>query len=82
MRAEFRTSGLRVMNVYTGPVDDEWHQPMPPPKVSSAALARAVVKGLVNGLEEVACGEVAQDALERWHANPALLEREMRGGGA
>ena len=82
MRAEFRASGLRVMNVYTGPVDDEWHQPMPPPKVSPAALARAVVNGLVNGLEEVACGEVAQDALERWHANPALLEREMRGGGA
>ncbi|MFG6566117.1 SDR family NAD(P)-dependent oxidoreductase, partial [Sulfitobacter sp. 1A13421] len=82
MRAEFAGSGLRVMNVYTGPVDDEWHQPLPPPKVAPRALARTVVRGLVDGLEEVACGDVAKDALARWLDDPALMERETRGGGA
>ncbi|MBD82565.1 MAG: short-chain dehydrogenase [Oceanibulbus sp.] len=82
LRAEFAGSGLRVMNVYTGPVDDEWHQPLPPPKVTPRALARTVVSGLVDGLEEVACGDVAKDALARWLDNPALMEREMRGNGA
>jgi hypothetical protein len=33
LRAEFLHSGLRMMNVYVGPTDDEWHQPLPPPKV-------------------------------------------------
>jgi len=80
IRGEFSTSGLRVMNVYTGPVDDDWHQPLPPPKVSPSALARAVIQGLVNGLEEVACGDIAVDALDRWQSNPALWERETRGG--
>lgn len=80
MRGEFSASGLRVMNVYTGPVDDAWHQPLPPPKVSPKALARTVIDGLVDGLEEVACGDIATDALDRWLSDPALLERETRGG--
>ena len=55
---------------------------MPAPEVSPRALARTVVSGLVEGLEEVACGDVAKDALARWLDDPALMEREMRGNGA
>lgn len=81
MRAEFRPSGLRVMNVYVGPSDDEWHQPLPPPKVASSALARSIVSGLRDGLEEVYCGDVAQDVALRFAQNPNLLEREMTAAG-
>lgn len=81
LRAEFRPSGMRVMNVYTGPIDSEWFQPLPPPKVAPTALARRVVQGLIDGLEEVPCGDVATDVFARWHENAALLEREMTGGG-
>ncbi len=82
LRAEFRASGLRVMNVYTGPTDDEWHQPLPPPKVAPAALARSVVQGLIEGLEDVYCGDVARDMAERWKRDAKVLEREMTGGAA
>lgn len=82
LRAEFRDSGLRVMAVYTGPTEDEWHQPLPPPKVAPGALARAIVGGLQDGLEEVFCGDVAKDVAERWRDNPGILERELTGGGA
>ncbi|MCM2563160.1 SDR family NAD(P)-dependent oxidoreductase [Lutimaribacter sp. EGI FJ00015] len=82
LRAEFAGAGLRVMAVYTGPTDDEWHQPLPPPKVAPKALARAIVEGLQLGHEEVFCGDVARDLAERWQQNPALLEREITGGGA
>ena len=51
LRAEFRASGLRLMNVFVGPTEDEWHQPLPPPKVAPVALARSVVQGLIDGLE-------------------------------
>ena len=80
LRAEFRASGLRVMNVYVGPTDDEWHQPLPPPKVAPAALARSIVEGLVEGLEDVYCGEIARDIAERWKRDAKILEREMTGG--
>lgn len=82
LRAEFLHSGLRMVNVYTGPTDDEWHQPLPPPKVAPAALARAIIEGLINGQEEVYCGDVARDLAERWQAGPGILERELTGGGA
>ncbi|HYS12310.1 MAG TPA: SDR family NAD(P)-dependent oxidoreductase, partial [Burkholderiaceae bacterium] len=41
LRAEMRPAGLRVINVFPGPIDDEWNQNMPPPKLAPAALASA-----------------------------------------
>ena len=77
LRAELRP--IRVLRVLTGPVDDEWHQANPPPKVSPAALAAAVVGALRDGLEQVAVGDVAQDFLARFRDNPDTLARELAG---
>lgn len=81
LRAEFRASGLRVMNVFTGPTDDAWYQPLPPPKVSHGALAKAIVSGLQRGLEDVYCGDVAQDLYARFRRDPKVLERERTMAG-
>jgi NAD(P)-dependent dehydrogenase (short-subunit alcohol dehydrogenase family) len=80
-RAELRASGIRVINVFPGPIDDEWNQNMPPPKLSPEALASSVVKALRDGVEDVYPGEVAQEWLERWRDNPRVLERELAAGG-
>jgi NAD(P)-dependent dehydrogenase (short-subunit alcohol dehydrogenase family)/uncharacterized OB-fold protein len=77
LRAEMAQGGVRVMNLYTGPTDDEWHQPLPPPKVAPSALGRAIVAGLKDGLEEVYVGDIAKDFIERWRQGPKVLEREM-----
>ena len=83
LRAEFRASGLRMMNVYIGPIEgDEWFQPLPPPKVTPNAIARTLVSALVDGLEEATCGDIARDVYARWQADALLLEREMTGGGS
>ncbi len=79
-RAEFRSAGLRVMNVFVGPTEDDWHQPLPPPKVLPQTLAKSVVRGLQQGLEDVYCGDVARDLIERFRAGPKILEREMTNG--
>lgn len=81
LRGEFRRSGLRLMNVFTGPTEDDWHQPLPPPKVMPNAIARSVVQGLREGLEDVYCGDVAKDLIERFRAGAKVLEREMTMGG-
>jgi uncharacterized OB-fold protein/NAD(P)-dependent dehydrogenase (short-subunit alcohol dehydrogenase family) len=80
LRAELRGAGVRVMNAYTGPLDDDWHQPLPPPKVAPKALAQAIVAGLCDGLEEVHVGDIARDLADRWRRDPRLLAREMEGG--
>ncbi len=81
LRAEMRPAGIRVINVFPGPIDDEWNQNVPPPKVLPDSLAGAVVKALKEGVEDVYPGEVAQEWLERWRENPKVLERELAAGG-
>jgi NAD(P)-dependent dehydrogenase (short-subunit alcohol dehydrogenase family)/uncharacterized OB-fold protein len=77
LRAELRLGGIKVLNVFAGPLDNEWYQTVPPPKVAPSALAAAVVDGLRRGLEEVFVGDVAQDVHARLTVNPKAVEREL-----
>jgi NAD(P)-dependent dehydrogenase (short-subunit alcohol dehydrogenase family)/uncharacterized OB-fold protein len=77
LRAEMRSSGVRVLNVFPGPIDDEWNQLLPPPKLTPDAVARAVVDALNDGVEDVYPGDVAQEWLTRWKENPKVLEKEI-----
>ena len=77
LRAEMQPWGVRVINIFPGPVDDEWNQTLPPPKLSPDALARASVQALQEGIEDVYPGDVAQEWLARWLENPKVLEREL-----
>lgn len=77
LRAEMRPAGVRVVNVFPGPIDDEWNQLLPPPKLAPLALARAIIGALREGIEDVYPGDVAQEWLARWRDNPKALEREL-----
>jgi short-subunit dehydrogenase len=77
LRAELRPGGVKVMNLFTGPVDTEWFQTVPPPKVAPRAVAQAIVSGLRGGLEEIYVGDVAEEIRQRLAANPKALEREL-----
>jgi hypothetical protein len=73
-------AGVRVINVFPGPIDDERNQSLSLPKLSPEALARATVKALQDGVEDVYPGDVAQEWLARWRENPKVLERELAEG--
>ncbi len=77
LRNEFLQSGVRVVNVFSGPIDHEWEQLTPPPRVSPKALAQAAVRALREGIEDVYVGDVAQEFLARLRDNPKGLEREL-----
>ncbi len=81
LRAEMQPAGIRVVNVFPGPIDDEWNQLIPPPKLAPAALAAAIVQALQQGVEDVYPGDVAREWRERWRDNPKVLERELAAGG-
>ena len=81
LRAEMRPAGIRVINLFPGPIDDEWNEQMPAPKLSAQALAASILKALRDGVEDVYPGDVAQEWLERWRDNPKVLERELAAGG-
>ena len=77
LRTELRPGGVRVVNVFTGPVDTDWFQTVPPPKVAPAQIATAVVEALKRGMEDVYVGDVAEDVRARLAVNPKALEREL-----
>jgi NAD(P)-dependent dehydrogenase (short-subunit alcohol dehydrogenase family)/uncharacterized OB-fold protein len=77
LRAEMRPAGVRVINVFPGPIDDEWNQLLPPPKLAPDTLSKAIVGALRDGIEDVYPGDVAQEWLARWRDNPKALEREL-----
>jgi short-subunit dehydrogenase len=84
LRAELQPVGIRVVNVFPGPVDAGWSQGVSLPRISPEALARAIVKALQDGVEDVYPGDVAAEWLARWRDNPKVLERELatsRSGG-
>ncbi len=77
LRARMLPAGVRVINVFPGPIDDEWNRSLPPPKLSPDALAESIVAALKDGVEDIYPGEVAQAWLARWLENPKMLEREL-----
>jgi NAD(P)-dependent dehydrogenase (short-subunit alcohol dehydrogenase family) len=77
LRAEMAGAGIRVINIFPGPIDDEWNQQMPPPKLAPSALASTVVKALKDGVEDVYPGDVAQEWFARWQESPKVLEKEL-----
>ncbi|MEM7429386.1 MAG: SDR family NAD(P)-dependent oxidoreductase, partial [Pseudomonadota bacterium] len=79
LRAELRGSGVKVVNGFIGPLEEDWRQPLPPPKVSGDAVARATLSALKEGVEQFCVGAVAEDIYARWRRDPAALERELLG---
>ena len=77
LRAELRPGGVKVVNVFTGPLDIEWFQTVPPPKVAPRVVANSIVSALKRGLEDVFVGDVAEDIRQRLAANPKAVEREL-----
>lgn len=78
-RAEFQQAAIRVLNVFSGPVDEPWSQMVPPPKVAPERLARDVVAALKSGVEDVYVGDVAKEFYSRFREDPKILEKELVG---
>jgi len=77
LRAELQPGGVRVINLFPGPIDDEWSQLILPPKLAPAAVAKAIVEALRGSIEDVYPGDIAQEWLARWLDSPKTLEREL-----
>lgn len=77
LRAELRDGGVKVLNMFAGPLDTEWFQSVPPPKLSPAALASATVDALRQGIEDCYVGDIAQDIQARLAGQPKAVEREL-----
>lgn len=76
-RADFMGSGIKLMNVLHGPLENEWYQPLSPPKVTGKKMASSIVNALQQGIELTFVGDIANDVINRWREDPGVLEREL-----
>lgn len=77
LRAELRGAGVQVVNVFPGPIDEEWEQLTLPPKLAPATVAKAIVQGLQDGREDIYVGDIAEEIRERLRHNHKAVEREL-----
>jgi len=77
LRVEMAPAGIRVINVFPGPIDEDGNGELLPSKMSPVALARAMVEALQDGVEDVYPGEVAQEWYTQWRNNPNGVEHEL-----
>lgn len=66
LRAQMLPSGIRVMNVFAGPIEQ-----------GAGSLADEIVSALKLGLEDLYAGDYAKQLFAQWRANPKGLEREL-----
>ncbi len=78
LRDELKNGGVRVVNSFIGPLEDEWHQLAPPPKLVPATIAKRIVEALKRGLEDVPIGAVAEEIIQRLAENPKEIERTIK----
>lgn len=81
LRAELRATGLRVLNVFPGPVDDDWSQQELPPKIAVDKLANLTIGALEQGIEDLYPDPIARDWHARWRDDPKILESELSQSG-
>lgn len=80
MRSDMAASGVRVINVFPGPIDEDVNRHISTPKITPKAVAGAIVSGLKGSVEDIYPGEIAQDWVARYLENPKALEREVAQG--
>ncbi len=74
MRAQMRESGVRLVTVFPGPLEDERSQELEQPKLPPSVLAKSIVDALRRGVEEVYPGEVAREWFD------GMLDRRTASG--
>ena len=77
LRAELAAQGTFVMAVMTGAIDTDMSRGFEGPKSSPSEVARAVIEGLQNGVEEIYLGDMPGFINTGLASDPKALEREM-----
>lgn len=79
MRAALRDRGVRVSGVYPGAVDTDMLAGVEMPKTAPKDVARAIVRGIVDGEEDIAPDPMSQTIWPTFLTDPKAVERQFGG---
>ena len=76
-RATLKSQGIEVFGVYPGPVDTDMAAEIPFDKTSPAVVARAILKGVGEGREDIFPDPMSEQVAGVWAHDPKALERQF-----
>jgi NAD(P)-dependent dehydrogenase (short-subunit alcohol dehydrogenase family) len=77
LRGELRNKGIRVHAVFPGPIDTDMIRHFEMVKTSPEVVARAILEGVEQGLEDILPDPVSQQIFALWKSDPKALERQL-----
>ena len=79
VRAELKAQGTTVIAVMPGAVDTRMTEMLSLPKMAPADVAKAALKAIEDGTEEIYPGDMAQGVAAGLAADPKAVERQFAG---
>ncbi len=80
LRAQLRDTPITVHGVFPGPVDTDMARDLPMDKAPAVDVARAILRGIEEGVEDIYPDAVAREVGQVWARDPKGLERRFAGG--
>lgn len=76
-RARLAPKGIRVFGVFPGPIDTDMVREIEMAKTSPADVAKAILDGVQQGIEDISPDPVSRDLVALWKRDPKAVERQM-----
>lgn len=77
LRVELAPRGIRVHGVLAGAIDTDMVRAMDMPKTSPEEVARGILDGLAEGIDDLAPDPMSRELVKLWRTDPKALERQL-----
>src|SRR5262249_55737597 len=77
LRSELRPRNIAVHAVFPGPVDTDMSRALTLPKTHPAEVARAIVRGIGAGDEDILPDPVSRRVFDQWRRDPKAVEQQF-----
>lgn len=77
LRTELAPKGIRVHGVLAGAIDTDMVRAMDMPKTSPEEVARGLLDGVAENLDDIAPDPMSRELLRLWRVDPKAVERQL-----
>lgn len=81
LRSDLASRGIAVHGVFAGAIDTDMTRGMEMPKASPVDVARAILRGVVAGTDDIFPDAMSEGISVAWRRDPKALERQMANLG-
>ncbi len=81
LRHDLAPRGISVHGVFAGAIDTDMVRGMEMPKANPADVARAILRGVAAGAEDIFPDAMSEGISATWRGDPKQLERQMASMG-